>query len=44
MLQATAAMSVEDAQQWATRWIIEHDITGVRLSTRGQWLHIDPDE
>jgi hypothetical protein len=44
MLEATAAMSVEDAQQFATRWILEHDITGIRLSTKGPWLHIDSDE
>ena len=44
MLEAAAAMSVEAAKEFATRWILEHGITGVRLSTTGPWLRIDPDE
>jgi hypothetical protein len=43
MLEATAAMSVEEAEQFATRWILEHDVAGVRVYRKGPWLHIEPD-
>ncbi len=43
MLEATARMSVEQAQEYATQLVIEKD-AGRRVRTwrNGPWLHIEP--